>query len=178
MSGFPNRKLRRSPFEDAYQKFDTKEDSWRRTLDRRDITADKANIFNRGGVLTQFQLFDNYELSTLELVPQTHPQMKLQWSNIFSNTVGTTTSSGPTTWSSPLNKSSQQRTWEARPIIQHPRRFNLVDLRSSSTAWMAQFSRRWLHIACNITPWWRRTRSSQRTTLEDLLNLHQEWCNA
>ena len=85
VSGFPSRKLRRSPFEDAYQKFDTKEDSWRRTLDRRDITADKANIFNRGGgVLTQFQLFDNYELSTSELVPQIHPQMKLQWSNIFS----------------------------------------------------------------------------------------------
>ena len=48
------------------------------------VTADEANVFNRGGVLTQFQLCDNYELSTSELVSQSHLQMNGQWSNIFS----------------------------------------------------------------------------------------------
>lgn len=108
------------------------------------ITADKANVFNRGGVSTQFQLYDNYGLSTSELVSQIHLQMNGQWSNIF------LTSSGPTICSSPLNNSSQKRTWEAGSTIQHPKRFNWADLRSS-TPWMAQHNKRWLHIACSMT---------------------------
>ena len=49
------------------------------------ITANKTNVFNRGGVSTQFQLYDNYGLSTSELVSQIHLQMNGQWSNIFLN---------------------------------------------------------------------------------------------
>ena len=49
------------------------------------ITADNTNVFNRGGVSTQFQLYDNYGLSTSELVSQIHLQMNGQWSNIFLN---------------------------------------------------------------------------------------------